>query len=287
MKIAFLGTGIMGAPIARHLAQAGNEVVAWNRTREKAEEIEGATAVDSPADAVAGAEVVVTMLSDGAAVEDVIRQAADAIESGAIWWQCSTVGIEATERLRAVADELGLVYVDAPVLGTKQPAEEGKLTVLASGPPEALDKLAPLFDAVAAKTVRLGEAGEATRAKLVLNNWVLAITTATAETIGLARALGLDPQLFLDTIAGGPNDSAYAQMKGKMILEDRVGDASFPLKHAHKDARLVLDAAREHGADTGLASVVEERFARAEDAGLGDYDMAAIARVSSASDRRS
>jgi 3-hydroxyisobutyrate dehydrogenase len=287
MKIAFLGTGIMGAPIARHLAQAGNEVVAWNRTREKAEEIEGATAVDSPADAVGGAEVVVTMLSDGAAVEDVIRQAADAIESGAIWWQCSTVGIEATERLRAVADELGLVYVDAPVLGTKQPAEEGKLTVLASGPPEALDKLAPLFDAVAAKTVRLGEAGEATRAKLVLNNWVLAITTATAETIGLARALGLDPQLFLDTIAGGPNDSAYAQMKGKMILEDRVDDASFPLKHAHKDARLVLDAAREHGADTGLASVVEERFARAEDAGLGDYDMAAIARVSSASDRRS
>ena len=287
MKIAFLGTGIMGAPIARHLAQAGNEVVAWNRTREKAEEIDGVRVAGSPAEAVAGAEVIVTMLSDGAAVEDVMRQAADAIEPGTIWWQCSTVGIEATERLRAVAGELGLVYVDAPVLGTKQPAEDGKLTVLASGPPDALDRLAPLFDAVAAKTVRLGEAGEATRAKLVLNNWVLAITTATAETIELARALGLDPQLFLDTIAGGPNDSAYAQMKGKMILEDRVGEASFPLKHAHKDARLVLEAARDNGADDGLASVIEERFARAEDAGLGDCDMAAIAKVSSASDRRS
>jgi 3-hydroxyisobutyrate dehydrogenase len=287
MKIAFLGTGIMGAAMARNIAQEGREVVAWNRTREKAEGIDGVGVADSPAEAVAGADAIVTMLSDGAAVADVIRQAAEAIEPGAIWWQCSTVGIEATERLRAVADELGLVYVDAPVLGTKQPAEEGKLTVLASGPPEALDKLAPLFDAVAAKTVRLGEAGEATRAKLVLNNWVLAITTATAETIELARALGIDPQLFLDTIAGGPNDSAYAQMKGKMILEDRVGDASFPLKHAHKDARLVLDAAREHGADDGLASVIAERFARAEDAGLGDSDMAAIGKVSEASERRS
>jgi len=287
MKIAFLGTGIMGAAMARNIAQEGHEVVAWNRTREKAEGIDGVGVADSPAEAVAGADAIVTMLSDGAAVADVIRQAAEAIEPGAIWWQCSTVGIEATERLRAVADELGLVYVDAPVLGTKQPAEEGKLTVLASGPPEALDKLAPLFDAVAAKTVGLGEAGEATRAKLVLNNWVLAITTATAETIELARALGIDPQLFLDTIAGGPNDSAYAQMKGKMILEDRVGDASFPLKHAHKDARLVLDAAREHGADDGLASVIAERFARAEDAGLGDSDMAAIGKVSKASERRS
>jgi 3-hydroxyisobutyrate dehydrogenase len=287
MKIAFLGTGIMGAAMARNIAQDGHEVVVWNRTREKAEGIDGVGVADSPAEAVAGADVIVTMLSDGAAVEHVIRQAAEAIEPGTIWWQGSTVGIEATERLRAVADELGLVYVDAPVLGTKQPAEEGKLTVLASGPPEALDRLAPLFDAVAAKTVRLGDAGEATRAKLVLNNWVLAITTATAETIELARALGIDPQLFLDTIAGGPNDSAYAQMKGKMMLEDRVGDASFPLKHAHKDARLVLHAAREHGADDGLASVVAERFARAEDAGLGDSDMAAIGKVSEASDRRS
>src|SRR4051795_2168620 len=165
MKIAFLGTGIMGAAMARNIAQEGHEVVAWNRTREKAEGIDGVGVADSPAEAVAGADAIVTMLSDGAAVEDVIRQAADAIQPGTIWWQCSTVGIEATERLRALAGELGLVYADAPVLGTKQPAEEGKLTVLASGPPEALDKLAPLFDAVAAKTVRLGEAGGGARAQ--------------------------------------------------------------------------------------------------------------------------
>jgi 3-hydroxyisobutyrate dehydrogenase len=287
MRLAILGTGIMGAPMARNLAGAGHEVVAWNRTREKAEGIEGVSVADGPAEAVAGAEVVITMLSDGAAVEDVVRQAIDAIDPAAIWWQCSTVGIEATERLRAVAGERGIAYVDAPVLGTKQPAQEGKLTVLASGPLDAVGALAPLFDAVAGKTIRLGEAGAGTRAKLVLNNWVLALTTATAETIGLARALDVDPRLFLDAIAGGPLDSAYAQVKGAAILEDRTGDASFPLKHAYKDARLVLDAARRHGADVGLAAAVEARFARASDAGLGDCDMAAIGRLSEERARRS
>jgi 3-hydroxyisobutyrate dehydrogenase len=287
MKTALLGTGIMGAPMARNLAQAGHEIVVWNRTREKAEGIERVSVADSPAEAAAGAEVIVTMLSDGAAVEDVMRQAAASIRPGTIWWQCSTVGLDATERLRALADELGLVFVDAPVLGTKQPAEEGKLAVLASGPPEALNELAPLFDAVAAKTIRLGQAGEGTRAKLVVNHWVLSLTTAVAETIGLARALGVDPKLFLDAIAGGPLDSAYAQLKGDAILEDRTDDPSFPLRLAHKDARLVLDAARAHGADIGLAPAVEERFARANDAGLGDSDMAAVGKLSAANDRRS
>lgn len=287
MKIALLGTGIMGAPMARHIASAGHDVVAWNRTREKADGIDGATAAGTPAEAVAGADVVVTMLSDGAAVEEVMRGAIDAIDPAAIWWQCSTVGLDATERLRALAGERGVAYVDAPVLGTRQPAEDGKLTVLASGPPEALDALTPLFDAVAAKTVRLGEAGDGTRAKLVMNHWVLSLTTATAETIALAGALGVDPHLFLDGIAGGPMDSAYAQLKGAMILEDRTADASFPLKHAHKDSRLVVDAARAHGADIGLAPAVEERFARAGRAGLGDHDMAAVGALSAANGRRS
>src|SRR3954471_2251733 len=208
LTIALLGTGIMGAPMARNLAQAGHDVRVWNRTRSKAEAIEGVTVADAPAEAVAGAEVVVTMLSDGGAVEAVWEQAAGAVGDGAIWWQCSTVGIEATERLNAAAT---VPYVDAPVLGTKQPAEEGELTVLASGPAHAVERLAPLFDAVAAKTIRLGEAGEGTRAKLVLNHWVLSLTAATAETIRLARDLGVDPQLFLDTVAGAPMDSPYAQ----------------------------------------------------------------------------
>jgi 3-hydroxyisobutyrate dehydrogenase len=273
MKIAFLGTGIMGAPMARNLAQAGHDVVVWNRTRAKAQDVGGATVADTPAEAVQGADVVVTMLADGDAVDEVWGQAADAVDPSAIWWQSSTVGLAATEQLRSAAT---VTFVDAPVLGTKQPAEEAKLTVLASGPPDALDRLDPLFDAVGTKTVRLGEAGEATRAKLVMNHWVLALTTATAETIGVARALGIDPQLFLDVIAGAPMDSPYAQLKGKLMLDDEVCDAvSFPLRLAHKDAQLVAEAAP----DAGLAAFVAQRYARASEAGLDDCDMAAIARV--------
>jgi 3-hydroxyisobutyrate dehydrogenase len=281
MKIAFLGTGIMGAPMARNLARADHDVIVWNRTREKAQAVEGVSVADSPADAVAGAEVVVTMLSDGEAVEAVWSEIAGAVDAGAIWWQCSTVGIEATEQLLAAAT---IPYVDAPVLGTKQPAQEGKLTVLASGPDDALDRLQPVFDAVAAKTIRLGEAGEGTRAKLVLNHWVLALTTATAETIGVAKALDLDPQLFLDVIAGAPMDSPYAQMKGKLMIEDTVGESvSFPLRLAHKDARLVVDAAP----DAELAAFVQERYAEAAADGLGDCDMAAISRLSAERAQRS
>jgi len=267
----------MGAPMARHVAAAGNDVVAWNRTRSKAEGIEGVSLADSPAAAVKGAEVVVTMLSDGAAVEEVVRNAE--LPADAIWWQASTVGLEATERLK----DLGPTYVDAPVLGTRQPAEDGKLTVLAAGPRDALDTLAPLFDAVGAKTIRFDEVGDATRAKLVMNHWVLALTTATAETIALARSLGVDPKLFLDGIAGGPLDSAYAQMKGALILEGRTGDASFPLRLAHKDARLIV----ESDPPGELASAVERAFARGDDAGLGDHDMAAVGSVSGASAPRS
>jgi 3-hydroxyisobutyrate dehydrogenase len=278
MKIGWLGTGIMGAPMARHVAAAGNEVVVWNRTREKAEEIEGVSVADSPSAAVAGADVVVTMLTDGAAVEDVIGAMTPGSDPDVIWWQASTVGLEATERLAAIADERGLVYVDAPVLGTKQPAEDGELTVLAGGPGDALDTLAPLFDAVGAKTVRLDEVGDATRAKLVMNHWVLTLTTAAAETIALARSLGVDPKLFLDGIAGGPLDSAYAQMKGALILEDRTGEASFPLRLAHKDTRLIL----ETGLAGELAPAIERAFARGAEAGLGDHDMAAVGSVSAA-----
>jgi 3-hydroxyisobutyrate dehydrogenase len=277
MKIGWLGTGIMGAPMARHVAAAGNEVVAWNRTREKAEGIEGVSVADDPAAAVKGADVVVTMLSDGAAVEEVVSEVD--LPADAIWWQASTVGLEATDRLK----DRGATYVDAPVLGTRQPAQDGKLTVLAAGPQDALETLAPLFDAVGSKTIRFDEVGDATRAKLVMNHWVLALTTATAETIALARSLGVEPQLFLDGIAGGPLDSAYAQMKGALILEDRTDEASFPLRLAHKDARLIL----ETGAAGELAPAVERAFARGAESGLGDHDMAAVAGVSAASAPRS
>jgi 3-hydroxyisobutyrate dehydrogenase len=275
MKIGFIGAGIMGAPMARNLAEAGHEVHLWNRTREKADAVEGVTVAGSAAEAAEGADVVITMLSDGDAVESV---AGDVAADGALWLQMSTIGIEATEKLMKLAADGGATFVDAPVLGTKQPAEKGELVVLASGPKDALSTAGPVFDAVAAKTVELGEAGEGTRLKLVLNSWLVSLVEGLAETIAFAEAIGVDPKLFLETIDGAPMGTPYAQLKGKAMIE-REFAPSFPLSLALKDARLVRQAAEGAGIDLPLIETVERQFARAEEDGHGDEDMAAIFRA--------
>jgi 3-hydroxyisobutyrate dehydrogenase len=164
MRVAFLGTGIMGAPMARNVRAAGHEVSAWNRSREKAEPLaqDGVTVAGSVAEAVAGADVVVTMLADAQAVEAVAEEALGAMD-GAVLVQMSTIGLDATDRLAQRAEAAGVAFVDAPVSGTKQPAEQGKLVVLASGPEAVRERVDPVFDAVAAKTVWLGEAGSGQR----------------------------------------------------------------------------------------------------------------------------
>src|SRR4051794_4167301 len=158
----------MGAPMAHNLVEAGLDVRVWNRTAEKAREVDGADVCETPAEAVDGVDLAVTMLADGEAVEEVAR---DLDFGDATWVQMSTVGIEATERLMEIAGDVP--FVDAPVVGTKQPAEKGELTVLASGPRDARERAKPVFDAVAARVVELGDAGEGTRLKLVINSWLV------------------------------------------------------------------------------------------------------------------
>jgi len=287
MKVTFLGTGIMGAPMARHLAEAGHAVTAWNRSTDKARPLaeHGVVVADDAAAAVADAEVVVTMLSDAVAVEDVMAEAAAAASDGALWWQASTVGISGTEALAALAEEHGLVLVDAPVLGTKGPAEDGALTVLASGPDDALARLAPLFDAVGGKTMLLGDAGTGTRFKLVMNHWVLTVTDAIAETIAFAEGVDLDPALYLEAIAGGPLDLGYAHLKGPGMIAGEL-PVAFPLKHALKDAELILEAAERHALDLALAETVRDRYARAADDGHAEQDMAMVIEAARATSAR-
>jgi 3-hydroxyisobutyrate dehydrogenase len=275
--VAFLGTGIMGAPMAVNLSRAGFTVHAWNRTRAKAEPLaeHGIEVFDEPGLAVAGADFVVTMLADGPAVLELFTAIAAAIEPGAVWIQSSTVGPEWTEKHAEAAAKAGLAFVDAPVLGTKQPAEAGKLVVLAGGPAELRDRCAPVFDAVGAKTLWAGEAGAASKLKLVANSWVLGLTNTLAETLALAGQFGLDPQDFLDSIKGGGTDVAYAHVKGAAMID---GDytTSFPAKLAAKDARLVLDSAGD--ADLGGMAATLAHLEKAVEAGHGDEDMAAVYR---------
>jgi 3-hydroxyisobutyrate dehydrogenase len=278
--VAMLGTGIMGAPMARNISAAGIGVRAWNRTREKAETLEGEriTVADTPADAARDADAVVTMLSDGHAVREVMGGAGGALEAmtaRSIWIQASTVGVEATAELIELAERTEVPFVDSPVIGTKAPAEAGELIVLASGPDDALERVRPVFEAVAARTVVLGEAGAGTRMKLVANHWVLSLTTALGEVLTLAEALGFDGSEFLRVIEGGPMDVPYAQLKGKLMLAHEY-EPSFPLSLARKDADLVGDAAADRGLALALNEAVRSRFAAAEQAGHGDEDMAAV-----------
>jgi 3-hydroxyisobutyrate dehydrogenase len=278
-SIAVLGTGAMGAPMARHLATAGNEVHAYNRSPDKAQPLRehGAEIHDDPAAAAAGRDIVMTMLSDADAVLDVA--AAAGLAAGQVWWQASTIGLDATERCAQLAAGAGATFVDAPVLGTRQPAEDGKLVVLASGPDDALDTRAPLFAAVGPKAVRAGAAGAGQRLKLAANAWVLAITQATAETVALTQALDLDLDLLTEAVDGGPLDLPYFRMKSKLMLDGEF-PPSFALTLAAKDARLVREAAAAHNVDLPLARAIAERFAEADAAGHGEEDMAAVYRLS-------
>jgi 3-hydroxyisobutyrate dehydrogenase len=277
LSVAVLGTGIMGAPMARNLCGAGLEVRVWNRTRAKAEPLAeaGARVADSPRDAAEGADVVLTMLHDGPAAAETVRAAAPGLRSGTVWLQCTTAGLEGLPPLAELAREYGLTFIDAPVLGTRQPAEAGALLVLAAGPERARRGIEPVLDAIGSRTVWVGEeAGAATRLKLVCNSWVLAVTNGAAETLALAAGLGVDPQGFLDAIEGGALDMGYLRNKAEVI---RSGEftPSFAVATAEKDARLIVAAGEEAGVRMDVAAAGAERFRRAAQLGHGDEDMAA------------
>jgi 3-hydroxyisobutyrate dehydrogenase len=284
--VAVLGTGTMGGPMARNLARAGISVRAWNRSRDKAEALaeDGVQVCGTPAEAADGAGVILTMLADTDAVLAAVDgpdgafgalPAAGATGPGdaTIWLQMSTIGEAGTERCADLAGRRDVVLIDSPVLGTKQPADQGKLVVLASGPVTVKNRVQPVFDAVGQKTIWVGEAGAGTRLKLVANNWVLTVTEGTAETIALAQGLGLDPRLFLEAVSGGTLDLPYLRIKGEAIL-NRDFTPAFRLALAAKDAGLVAEAAERHQVDVPLTRLLRDRLAEgARD--HGDKDMAA------------
>lgn len=276
-KTAVLGTGLIGAPVARNLRKRGFPVRAWNRTPGKAGDLaaDGVQAAASPAEAVQDADIVVTVLKDGPAALETMNVAAPSLKKGAVWLQLGTVGIEATETLRAFAGRHGLVFYDAPVQGSRQPAEQAQLIVLASGPASHRDAAQPVFDAIGKRTLWLSESpGTSSRLKLALNNWVFAMTHGIAESLALAQGLGVDPAWLVDVVSGGPLDSGYFQAKAAAILKGDYA-ASFSITNATKDARLVVDAATLTGIRTDTAEAGLRRFERALAGGHGDKDMAA------------
>ena len=277
--IAFLGAGRMGAPMAANLARAGFRVQVWDRTASHAADLagDGATAAASPAEAVRGAGILITMLADGPATEQVWNgpDGLSAAGPGLIWVQMATVGLEWTQRFANTAARYGVHFFDAPVSGSQGPAQAGELTILASGPHWMAEAVTPVFEVLGRATTWLGPAGNGTRAKLVLNNWLADITETTAETLSFTRQLGLDPAAIVDLLESTPLGSPYAMQKARTML---VGDftPAFALKHALKDADLAAQAAQESGAELTLTSALLPRWRRAVASGHADDDLAAI-----------
>lgn len=278
MRVTVLGTGTMGAGVAGSLLREGHEVTVWNRSADKAAPLgeRGATVAPDPAAAVTDAEVVLLTLFDTEAVLDVLEAAAGDAPADAVWVQASTIGVAGTETVVQLAGKYGITLVEAMMLGTKAPAEQGTLTMLAGGPSDVLDRINPVLDAIGAKTVRAGDrVGAGTALKLAANAWIASITAATGQSLALAGSLGLDPALFLQAIEGSASDSAYAHTKGKSVIAGEF-PAQFALDGLRKDIGLITDAARGCGVSTVLLDALGRVYADASAAGHGADDIAAV-----------
>jgi 3-hydroxyisobutyrate dehydrogenase len=276
--VAVLGAGIMGSAMTRNLVAAGLNTRVWDRSAAATAPLAAAGAVVAPTapEAVRDAEVVITMLPTDDAVESVIFDGgvADAFADGCVWAQMGTIGIESTLRIRdrLAAQRPSVIFVDAPVSGSKGPAEQGQLLILASGPAAAADRIDPVFDILGRKTVWLGQVGQGSMVKLVVNTYMSILIEGVAETMELADRLGISHEQLAEAIEGGPLDAPIADAKLHKI--DR-GDYApeFPLEWALKDVDLAISAAGDQ--TPPLLAALSRQWHAAVTAGHGRQDVSA------------
>jgi 3-hydroxyisobutyrate dehydrogenase len=275
-NIAIIGVGTMGSAFARRLLAAGTRVSVWDRTPAVAARLAeaGAGVAATPEEAVRDAGVVITMVPTIAAIEETMPTALAALPRDAIWLQMSTIGVDGTDRAIALAKQHrpDIVFVDAPVSGSKTPAEEGKLLILASGPAAALYALAPVFSALGQKTMRWERAGNGSRMKLVLNTWLAVLGEGIAEAAALAQAL--DVSLGDVSACLGSTALAAPWALSKLDKIERGSfDPDFSLALASKDLHLALDAANRANRRLPMAQSIATQWESALSAGLGDRDV--------------
>ena len=276
--VAVLGAGIMGSAMTRNLVVAGFDTVVWDRSPQATGPLAdaGARVAASAPDAVRDARIVITMLPTAEVVESVIFDGgtADAFADGCVWAQMGTIGVEGTLSIgeRLALKRPDVMFVDAPVSGSKGPAEQGQLLILASGPAAAADALRPVFDVLGRKTVWLGQAGHGSQVKLVVNAYMSILIEGVAETMELADRLGIGHQQVAEAIEGGPLDAPIADAKlHKMDRQDYA--AEFPLEWALKDVDLAISAA--NGDTPPLLGALSRQWHAAVSAGYGRQDISA------------
>ena len=275
MRIAFLGLGIMGRPMASNLARAGHEVTVWNRTSGK--DVEGAKIAASPAEAARDAEVIWLCVADTKAVESVLfgpQGVDESLVDGQIIVDSSTISPSATRQFAQRVAAKGVQYVDAPMTGSKIAAESGTLIFIVGGEEATIDKLKPLFAVTGKKIFRMGETGKGEAAKLAMNLQIALIYEGFAEALTLATKLGVDAETLLPLIEASMVRSGVVDYKAPFILK-RDFSANFPLRLMRKDIRLALEAAKEARVKLPGLETVEEIYDMATEDGHENLDYAA------------
>ncbi len=276
VRVAVLGTGLMGSAMARRLLDQDVPVTAWNRTPERAQPLAalGADVADTAAQAIRNAQAVITMLPTAQIVLDVVGPLLDEWPETTIWLQMSSVGAAEADHLAAAAGASGVTFFDAPVSGSTRPAEEGQLTILASGPASARARVEPVFDALGSRVQWVGEAGMGSRLKLAANHWMIAMVAALAESMHLCQLMGLREQEFVTLLDGGPLGSPYGLEK-LAEMQRHEYPAGFPARLALKDLKLVREVALGSGVELPVLDVVLERMGETASSHADD-DLASV-----------
>jgi 3-hydroxyisobutyrate dehydrogenase-like beta-hydroxyacid dehydrogenase len=283
MKAGFIGLGIMGSRMAANLQKKGHELVAHNRTRQKADALlaVGASWAASPAEVAKNVKILVTMLSTPKAVSETALGKSgflDHLPAGGLWVDCSTVNPSFSRLMAEEAGRRKIRFLDAPVAGSKVPAEQAQLLFFVGGSKPDLDEARPLLEAMGKAVFHVGGTGMGTSMKMV-NNLMLALAMAGfAEAIVLGDSLGIPRNQLFDTLLASPVTAPFLALK-RSKLESGNYDVEFPLRWMHKDAQLVSETAYETGAALPIENVVKELYALAERRGMGDLDFSAVFKV--------
>jgi 3-hydroxyisobutyrate dehydrogenase-like beta-hydroxyacid dehydrogenase len=284
MRVAFIGLGNMGAPMARNLIRAGHDVTVYNRTRAKAEPLaaDGARIADSVAHAVSGCEVAITMLADDHAAQEAVfgdNGMLPALPRGAVHMSTSTISVEMSKTLATTHTAAGQGYIATPVLGRPEAAAAQKLWVIAAGPPDLVERGQPLITALGRGFTIVGrDPWQANVVKLASNFIIVSLIETLGEAFALMRKAGISVHQFLEivnTVFGSPIFAVY----GQIIADEKYEPAGFRMKLGLKDVRLALAAAEEQAVPMPLAGIIRDHFLQGIALGYGDQDWAAIARV--------
>ncbi|WP_158781496.1 NAD(P)-dependent oxidoreductase [Pantoea sp. BAV 3049] len=278
-SVAVLGLGAMGHAFAANLLKNGFTTYGWNRTKARGEDLQsaGLQLADSPEEAVKQADVVIAMLADAATTESVLKQMQSSLKQGAIVVQMGTIGVESTEKLIATfaGQRADIVFLDAPVSGTKAPAENAQIVILASGDREKSKAIEPVFAAISKGTKWLGEAGASSRMKLVVNSWLISMVQGLSESTRLAKEFGFSPEEFWNVLEGGPLAVPYVKGKLDMISGGQY-DPQMQLTWALKDVNLALAAAPE--SELPGLTLISDVWQDAVDKGYGEKDLSVVYR---------